>query len=193
MSELMLFITFFKFGLLCFGGGYMLIPLLTNELVGPGLPLAADEFSRLVSIAQITPGPIGINTATYTGYLQQHLLGAVTASVAMVVPGYLLSILALKILRKYSESVWIRGFLAGMRPASFGLILAAAMIFAELSIFSGEIPWLEPDKLWSGAVELRLPELGIAAVTTIVMLKFPKCSFILLMVLAAAVGAFVCR
>ena len=69
MSELMLFIIFFKFGLLCFGGGYMLIPLLTNELVGPGLPLAADEFSRLVSIAQITPGPIGINTATYTGYL----------------------------------------------------------------------------------------------------------------------------
>ena len=64
MTILQLYLVFAKFGLLCFGGGYMLVPLLTAELVGPGKPLAPKEFSSLVSIAQATPGPIGINTGT---------------------------------------------------------------------------------------------------------------------------------
>ena len=68
MTLTALYLTFFKFGLLCFGGGYMLIPLLTSELVGePPRPLAPQEFADLVSVAQVTPGPIGINTATYVG------------------------------------------------------------------------------------------------------------------------------
>ena len=67
-----LYVTFFKFGLLCFGGGYMLVPLLSADLVGnaPGAPLTPEAFANLVSIAQVTPGPIGINTATYVGFTQ---------------------------------------------------------------------------------------------------------------------------
>ena len=191
-GELSLFLVFCKFGLLCFGGGYMLVPLLTSELVGPGRPLSGEEFSQLVSIAQITPGPIGINTATYTGYLQYGLAGALIASLALVLPGYFLAILALKVLKRHSESVWIKGFLAGMRPASFGLIVAAALIFAELSVFSGEIPWLDPQALLSGAVRIRLPELAIAAATAILMLKIPKCPFMPLIIAGAAAGALLC-
>ena len=136
-----LYWVFFKFGLLCFGGGYMLVPLLTAELVGPGKPLAPGEFANLLSIAQATPGPIGINTATYVGYTQHGVVGAVLATLGMITPAMILVILAIRLLKRWESSLAVQGFLTGMRPASFGLILSAAVIFAELSVFTGEIPW----------------------------------------------------
>ena len=95
-----LYWVFFKFGLLCFGGGYMLVPLLTAELVGPGKPLAPEEFANLLSIAQATPGPIGINTATYVGYTQHGVTGAVLATLGMITPAMILVILAIRLLKR---------------------------------------------------------------------------------------------
>ena len=96
MTLVSIFLVFFKFGLLCFGGGYMLIPLLSAELVGtgPSHPLTPEAFANLVSIAQVTPGPVGINTATYVGYTQRGVLGACLGTVGMVMPALFLVILA---------------------------------------------------------------------------------------------------
>ncbi len=200
MNLLALYLVFFKFGLLCFGGGYMLIPLLSAELVGPApCPLRPEEFANLVSIAQATPGPIGINTATYVGYTQQGVPGAVVATLGIVTPALLLVILAIKLLKRYEKSLPVQGFLAGMRPASFGLILSAAVIFAELSVFTGEIPWHEYYSYLSGAtakvatgIGFRWPAFVLAAVTVVLMLR-TKLSFMYLLLGSAVIGAFLCR
>ena len=81
---LMLFLHFCKFSVLCFGGGYMLIPLLTEEFVGPGKVLSESAFGNLVSVAQVTPGPVGLNTATYVGYVNGGFFGSLAASLGLV-------------------------------------------------------------------------------------------------------------
>ena len=192
MNLAALYLTFFKFGLLCFGGGYILIPLLQSELVGEGKPLAPQEFADLVSVAQVTPGPIGINTATYVGFTQQGVPGAVLATLGIVTPTLVLVILAAKLLKRYHSSIPIQGFLRGMRPASLGLIFAAALIFAELSVFSGRIPWLDPARYWEFLRGTRPVALLIAAATLTILMK-TKVSFLYLLLASAALGAFLCR
>ncbi len=195
-----LYLVFAKFGLLCFGGGYMLVPLLRAELVGsgPAWPLQPGEFASLVSIAQATPGPIGINTATYVGFTQQGVIGSILATVGMITPAVVLVVLAIRLLKRWEASLPVQGFLRGMRPASFGLILAAAVIFAELSVFTGEIPWgafgrwLTGEGWTGGAFGLRWPCLAIAVVTMVMMLR-TKISFLYLLLASALIGAFLCR
>lgn len=191
MSLAALYFTFFKFGLLCFGGGYILIPLLQSELVVAGKVLKAQEFADLVSVAQVTPGPIGINTATYVGFTQQGVFGAVLATLGIVTPTLVLVILAAKLLKRYHSSIPVQGFLRGMRPASLGLIFAAALIFAELSVFSQSIPWLDPAGYWECLRGIRIPALLIAAATLGILLK-TKVSFLYLLLVSAVLGAFLC-
>ena len=170
MNIAALYLVFAKFGLLCFGGGYMLIPLLRAELVGNGSqwPLQPEEFASLVSIAQVTPGPIGINTATYVGFTQQGVIGSVLATIGMVTPAVLL------------------------------VILAAAVIFAELSVFTGEIPWRAIGRMLIGegwlaeGFGMRWVCLAIAVATVAMMLR-TKVSFLYLLLVSAVIGAFFCR
>ena len=192
MNLAVLYLTFFKFGLLCFGGGYILIPLLQSELVDGRGVLAPQEFADLVSVAQVTPGPIGINTATYVGFTQHGVFGAVLATVGIVTPTLVLVILAAKLLKRYHSSVPIQGFLRGMRPASLGLIFAAALIFSEMSVFPGKIPWFSPAGYWDFLRGTSIPALLIAAATLIVLMK-TKVSFLYLLLVSAALGAVLCR
>ena len=200
MTLLEIYWAFFKFGLLCFGGGYMLVPLLSAELVGtgPSDPLTPEAFANLVSIAQVTPGPIGINTATYVGFTQQGILGACLGTLGIVTPAVFLVILAVKLLKRYETSIPVQGFLAGMRPASFGLVLSAAVIFAELSVFRTAIPWGEFWKLLTGAggtVGNFGVNWGCVIVTaaTVPILMKTKFSFIRLLLISALFGALFCR
>lgn len=192
MSFTVLYLVFVKFGILCFGGGYMLVPLLMNELVGaPPRPLSPEVFRDLLSVAQVTPGPIGINTATYVGFVQQGIIGSAAATAGMITPALLLVILAVKLLRKYEKSIVIQGFLAGMRPASFGLILSAAVIFAELSIFDSPLPWKEWFcGMWS-PVGINWGALLIGIGTFVLMTK-TKIPFLWLIAASAVLGGFIC-
>ena len=193
MTLASLYLVFCKFGLLCFGGGYMLIPLLTAELVGPPpRPLAPQVFADLVSVAQVTPGPIGINTATYVGFTQFGCLGSLAATLGIVTPTLFLVIFAVTVLKRYESSIPIRGFLRGMRPASLGLILSAALIFAELSIFSVPIPWLEPMAWTEFFRGVRVPALFIGAASAVILIR-TRWSFLYLIAVSALLGAFLCR
>ena len=193
MTLASLYLVFCKFGLLCFGGGYMLIPLLTSELVGPPpRPLTPQEFADLVSVAQVTPGPIGINTATYVGFTQCGCLGSILATAGIVTPTLFLVILAANLLKRYEHSIPIQGFLRGMRPASLGLIWAAAIIFAELSIFPAPIPWFDAAAWGDFFCGIRIPALCIGVVTAWVLIK-TRLSFFILLPIAALLGAFLCR
>ncbi len=136
-----LFLTFVKYGLLCFGGGYMLIPLLLSDFVGEGKVFTSEEFGNLVSIAQVTPGPVGINTATYVGYLQGAFLGALLATFGLVVPSLILGSAAVTGINRWKDTFAVRGILRGTRLASIAMILFAVTVFWGMSIFTASIPW----------------------------------------------------
>ena len=138
---LVLFLQFCKFTVLCFGGGYMLIPLLTEEFVGPDKVLTESAFGNLVSVAQVTPGPVGLNTATYVGYVNGGFFGSLAASLGMVVPTLVLGCSAVAGINRWKDTFLVRGMLKGTRLAAVALIMYAVTIFFGMSIFTQQIPW----------------------------------------------------
>ena len=136
---IMLFLHFCKFGLLCFGGGYMLIPLLTAEFVGTDKLLTPEKFGNLISISQLTPGPVGINTATFVGYISSHVWGSLAATLGLVFPTLILAGAAMSFIIRYREHRVMKGILYGARLGAAALVVYAVLIFMELSLLSS--PW----------------------------------------------------
>ena len=190
MSIIGLYFLFLKLGFFCFGGGYMLIPLLSADLVSctPQV-LTPQAFSDIVSMAQITPGPIGLNTATYVGYIAQGIPGALAASLGILTPAMILVLAAIKLLKRFEMHWGVRGFLSGMKPASFGLIVAAAWIIAEMCIFSAEVPWLTLFQDFGTTFHVNFLAIILTAITVLTMLK-TKISFLWVLVACGVFGAF---
>ena len=152
MIYLYLFITFFEIGLFGFGGGYGMLSLIQNETVEHWHWLTTAEFTDIVAVSQMTPGPIGINSATYCGYtacvnagysMPMAVLGSVTATCALVLPSFILMILISKMFLKYMKTVAVQSVFAGLRPAVVGLLAAATLLLCTKENFSapGENAW----------------------------------------------------
>ena len=138
---IILFFQFCKFSVLCFGGGYMLIPLLTAEFVDQEQVLTMSEFGTLLSVAQVTPGPVGLNTATYVGYVNEGFFGSLAASLGLIVPTILIGCSAAAGINRWKETFLVKGMLKGTRLAAVALIMFAVTIFLGLSVFTQTIPW----------------------------------------------------
>ncbi len=136
MIYLKLFLTFFKIGLFNFGGGYAMISFLQNEVVYKQAWLSTAEFTDIVAISQVTPGPVGINLATYTGYTTSgSILGAFIATVAVCLPSFILLILAAQYLfatREKFPTAW-----RILRLTVIGLIASAALTLCNGENFVG--------------------------------------------------------
>ncbi len=134
MIYLQLFATFFKIGLFNFGGGYAMISFLQNEVVYKQAWLSTAQFTDIVAISQVTPGPVGINLATYTGYTASgSVWGAAVATLAVCLPSFLLLIFAARILfatRTTYPAVW-----RVLRLGVVGLIAAAALTLCNAENF----------------------------------------------------------
>lgn len=152
MIYLNLFITFFKIGLFGFGGGYGMLSLIQHETVERWQWLSSSDFTDIVAISQMTPGPIGINSATYCGYtavvnagysVPMGILGSLTATFALVLPSLILMILIAKMFMKYMHTSTVQSIFEGLRPAVVGLLGAAALMLMTRENFSslGENPW----------------------------------------------------
>ncbi len=152
MIFLDLFITFFKIGLFGFGGGYGMLSLIQHETVERAHWLSTAEFTDIVAISQMTPGPIGINSATYCGYSAIHnagygqlvaVLGSATATFALVLPSFILMILISKLFIRYMQTHTVKSVFAGLRPAVVGLLAAATLLLCNSENFStpSENPW----------------------------------------------------
>lgn len=134
-----IFWTFVKFGLLGFGGGFVLVPVYLQEFVGPGAPLlqlAAEEFSNLMALTQVTPGPVSVNAATFFGYRLGGVFGGAVATAALLLPSLFLLTLALTGLERWKRSRFVQGLLWGVKPATNALMLKAGIVFAGMSIWS---------------------------------------------------------
>lgn len=145
MIFLDLFITFFKIGLFGFGGGYGMLSLIQHETVESHHWLSTSEFTDIVAISQMTPGPIGINSATYCGYTALHnahygnvmsVLGSATATFALVLPSLILMILISKLFIRYMKTQTVQSVFAGLRPAVVGLLAAATLLLCNAENFS---------------------------------------------------------
>ena len=134
---LQLFGTFFLIGAFTIGGGYAMLSLIQGEVVTAHHWISESTFTDIVAISQMTPGPVGINTATYVGYdvLSQatgsHLLGiagSATATLALAIPSFILVLLIVRFYTQFKNNVLFEGVMGWLRPAVVGLIGAAAII-----------------------------------------------------------------
>ena len=129
---------FLKYGLLSFGGGYVLLPMYMEEFVGPAAPLLqipVEEFSNVIALTQMTPGPISVNAATFFGYRLGGVWGSMLATACLLLPSWFLLVWALNSLEKWKANRVVRGLLRGVRPATVGLLLAATYAFAGMSVW----------------------------------------------------------
>lgn len=151
MIYLKLIWSYLKIGLFGFGGGYAMLALIEREIVGPGW-ISEQMFTDIVAISQVTPGPIGINSATYIGYtapgfvapelteVYWGLLGACVATLAVTLPSFFLVLYSSHFIRRHHESGVIKGIFSGLRPVLVGLIASAAILLMNKANFcpSGE-------------------------------------------------------
>ena len=186
MLYLKLFITFFQIGLFGFGGGYGMLSLIQTEVVHNHHWLTTAEFTDIVAISQMTPGPVGINSATYCGYTAAHnagygegmsVLGSVTATTALVLPSLILMILIAKMFLKYMSTTPVQSVLSGLRPAVVGLLGAATLLLLSKENFS--TPDINP---WQFGISCFL------FIATFIGTYFMKISPIKMIVYAAFAG-----
>ena len=129
MIYLQLFYTFFKIGLFGFGGGYAMLSMIQGEVVTRYGWLTAQEFTDIVAISQMTPGPIGINAATYVGFTATgSVWGSIMATSAVVFPSFLLMLTISKFFLKYQKHPVVESVFKGLRPAVVGLLASAALV-----------------------------------------------------------------
>ncbi len=134
-SLLSLYISFFKVGLFSFGGGLVALPLIQEEVVSLHPWLSLAEFSDLVAIAQMTPGPIALNSATFVGTNLRGFMGAVVASLGNISPSIIIISILSYFYFKYKNLNSVRGILEGLRPASLALIASAGLSIFILAIW----------------------------------------------------------
>ena len=168
MTLLKLMLVFAKVAVLTFGGGYAMVPIFENELVRNHAFLTADEVANLVGLAQVTPGPIGFNSATYVGMAQGGLAGALAASLGVVIPSIVISLLVAVFLRRAADAQWMKLLMKGVRPCVVGIIGAAVVFFARTAL------------CWQGAV--------IFAAVVLLRWKLPKLNPLWSLVLSAMLG-----
>ena len=128
-----LFISFFKVGLLGFGGGLAIVRLIYDS-IQPFLDMSQETFANIVAISQITPGPLAVNTATYVGYEAAGIGGSAAATFGVILPAFIIVSLVCRTIQKFRDSKVVNGALAGIRPATMGLIAAAAATLVKPSL-----------------------------------------------------------
>lgn len=139
MIFIQLFLTFFLIGMFTIGGGYAMLSLIQNEVVTVHGWISDTTFTDIVAISQMTPGPIGINAATYVGYevLSNSgaseaisVLGSFTATFAVVLPSFLIVLMLAKVYEKWKDHYLFKGIMSALKPATLGLIGTAALTLA---------------------------------------------------------------
>lgn len=133
-----LYWSFLQVGLFCVGGGYASMPLIQAQVIDAHNWLSMSEFIDIFTISQMTPGPIGINAATFVGMKVAGIGGAIMATAGFVTPSFILGIFLAKLFFKYGNIGVIRGILNGLRPAVVALICAAGMSFIFLALWNTE-------------------------------------------------------
>lgn len=133
MIYLLLFWEFFKIGLFAIGGGLVTVPFLF-DLADKYDWFSKAELTDMIAVSESTPGPIGVNMATFAGFNAAGILGGVVATLALVLPSVIIMIIIAKMMQKYSCNTRVHDILAGIRPAVLALILFAGVQVAKIAV-----------------------------------------------------------
>lgn len=136
MQLLQLAIVFFKIGLFSIGGGYAIIPLIQAQVVDSYGWLTQQTFTDIITISQMTPGPLAVNTSTFVGIQVAGIAGAIVATIGCIICGICISIFLYRFFKKNQESIYITQILNSLKASSLGLIISAAAVIL-LSTFTG--------------------------------------------------------
>lgn len=180
MILLGLFWSFFQIGLFSIGGGYAALPLIQNQVVDIHGWLTMAEFADVVTISQMTPGPIAINAASFIGIKMAGVPGAMLATLGCITPSVILSLLLAYVYYKYREMSTFQGIMNGLRPAVVSLITSAGLSLVLLAFWKGEA-------VTADIKAIDLLSVGIFAVALFILRKW-KVSQIAIMIGAGVIG-----
>lgn len=125
-----LFISFLKIGGFSFGGGYAMLPLIRKEIIDVHGWLNITEFIDVLAVVEMTPGPIAINSATFLGYKVGGIIGSIVATIAVVLPSFVIILIIAHFLSKFRESPYVEWAFVGIRPVILGLVASASITVA---------------------------------------------------------------
>lgn len=189
MIYLLLFYEFFKIGLFTIGGGLAALPFLQALIPKYGW-ITADQLLDMIAISEATPGPIGVNVATFVGYRTAGIFGGVLATLSTAAPSIIIILLVANGLKKVKEHPIAQGAFAGIRPAVAGLIGAVALELGRYDLINGNragtVPVEAGAALWQA---VNVPGVILFLAALLVYLRFKRHPIIILAV-AAAVGIF---
>lgn len=140
MIYLQLFLSFFQVGLFSIGGGYAALPQIQSQVITARGWLTLSEFADVVTMSQMTPGPIAINAATFVGMKIAGFSGAVVSTVGCVLPSIIIVMILAYFYTKYNDLKGVQGVLNGLRPAVVAMIASASLVVLLLALFDGTLP-----------------------------------------------------
>ena len=134
---LKLFLAFLKIGVLTFGGGYAMIPLIQEEAIANGwMSTSSLSLVDYIAISESTPGPFAINIATFIGMNEAGILGAIVATVGVVLPSFVILMLVARFFARFSTNDTVKSIMKGVRPVVVGILLAVMISFTVKAIFN---------------------------------------------------------
>ena len=142
MIYLKLFVAFLEVGLFSFGGGYVSIPLIREIVLSYGW-MDDEMITHMIAVSESTPGPLMVNMATYVGSTQGGFLGALIATLAVVLPAFLIIILIMAILRRFISNRYFQALLSGMKPCIIGIILAMGIYLMVQNCFGSNFSGID--------------------------------------------------
>lgn len=178
---------FMKIGALGFGGGLAILSLIKDS-ISDFSDITAEAFANIAAIAQVTPGPVAINAATYVGYETAGFMGAFVATMSVAIPSFVIISIIAKKTDKYKDSPAVKGALKAVRPATVGMI-GSALITLTIPAIAGETRLgarFLPDLITS--LPLDVASVIVFIVTVVLALKYKKNPFIILLTMGA-IGA----
>ena len=183
MILLKLFFAFIQVGLFSVGGGYAAIPLIQEQIVDIYGMMTLEEFSDLITVAEMTPGPISINSATFVGMRVAGIPGVIICSVGCIIPSFCICLILAHFYYKYRSVKGVQVVLSAMRPAVVALIASAGASILMLALFQSEIQNLVVENF-------RIVEFVIFAVALFLLRKF-KMNAITIILGSGVVGTIV--
>lgn len=180
-----LFIAFFKVGLFSFGGGTAMLPLIYQSVNSFGY-MSAVNFSDMVALSQVTPGPVAVNAATYVGLIDAGIGGALIATAGVCLPCFIIMYAVSVFMERFKDNKIVEGAMSGIRPITIGLVGTAVVFIAEGVLTDG--PFIS--KAMANLDYYNIIPIAIFAISIIMMGKF-KVKPIWTLIIMAAVGSLV--
>lgn len=177
-----LFIRFLQIGLFSIGGGYAIIPLIQEQVVNSYNWLTLQEYTDIITISQMTPGPLVVNTASFVGIRILGIPGAIVATLGSILSGFIISILLYNFFKKYKDIDSISNILKGLRSSSVGLIASAASTIILIAFFE------------SSSFNFKVVDINIIAIIvfmiSLFLLRKYKLNPMSILVLTGIIGLF---